>query len=83
MFENIVSFNKDIKTLFKQIDIDSMKSDMVREERRIDLSNYDDVKKNSNKIYQALSNKVMPCYGNWNDEQIKLFKKWIDQGMNE
>lgn len=69
-----ISFATDIRPLFRQKDISSMK-------RVFDLSSYDDVKNNVEAIYKRLSEGSMPCDGSWSNENVNLFKKWIDDGM--
>ena len=73
-FENTVTFKEDILPLFREKDINSMKG-------KFDLSNYDDVKNNYEKIYEKLSTKEMPCDKPWSDTMINTFKQWIDQGL--
>ncbi len=72
------SFASDIRPLFRDKDIDSMKdfSDF-------DLSQVGDVRANGANIYQRLQDKDMPCDKPWSDEQIALFKSWMDSGMAE
>lgn len=69
-----LSYAEDIRPLFRPKDINAMK-------RVFDLSSYDDVKKNAEAIYGRLSAGSMPCDGPWPEENVKLFKKWIDEGM--
>jgi hypothetical protein len=47
----------------------------------LDLSSYEDVRKQAGVIYSLLENGSMPCDGPWPEEQTKLFKRWIDEGM--
>jgi hypothetical protein len=71
-----VSFANDIRPLFRDKDIDSMKdfSDF-------DLSQASDVRANAADIYQRLLDKDMPCDAPWSDANIALFKAWMDSGM--
>lgn len=77
-----VSFAKDIRPLFTDVDIDHMKD-------YFDLSNYDDVKTNAQNILGRLRAKgprVMPPppprgNGPWSPEKISLFAAWIDGGF--
>ena len=32
-------------------------------------------------ILARLEDKSMPCDGPWPEEQIKLFKRWVEEGM--
>ena len=70
------TFNKDIKQLFRPIDIDAMKW-------KFDLSNYDDVKKYSQDILRVVETGDMPCDAPWSKGKIGLFKFWIKSGMLE
>ena len=71
-----VSFSGDIRPLFRDSpDVDGMK------EYGLDLSSYEDVRKQASVIYSLLENGSMPCDGPWPEEQTKLFKRWIDEGM--
>lgn len=74
----IPSFKKDIRPLFRPVDINSM-------EWLFDLSKYKDVKDNHIAIYNSVKNKSMPCdaTGSWSNNKIGLFKRWIDTGMQE
>ncbi len=69
------SFATDILPLFRPSDIKAMKPE------GIDLSSYAVVKKRAKDIYRKLSAKGMPCDGPWSKENIRKFKKWMDDGM--
>jgi hypothetical protein len=72
----VVSFANDIRPLFRDSpDIDSMKG------YGLDLSSYEDVKAQAGAIHASLEGGSMPCDGAWPEEQIGLFKKWMDDGM--
>jgi hypothetical protein len=45
-----------------------------------DLSNYDQVRANAAAIYAQLSGGTMPCDGAWPEDQVALFKQWMDAG---
>jgi hypothetical protein len=47
---------------------------------KFDLSSYDDVRANSDRILRRLSNGSMPCDGAWPAERVELFRKWVDAG---
>ena len=71
-----VSFADDIRPMFRDSpDVDGMK------EYGLDLSSYEDVRKHAGVIYSLLENGSMPCDGPWPEEQTKLFKRWMDEGM--
>ena len=68
------SFERDIRPLFRPKDIESMSA-------AFDLSSYEDVRSNADRIYQRLANGSMPCDGAWpHPEQVERFRGWIDAG---
>lgn len=68
-----VSFEGDIRPLFRQRDVDSMA-------RFFDLTSYDAVKSHADRILGRLSQGSMPCDGAWPAERVALFQRWIDGG---
>ena len=66
-----VSFEADIKPLFRERDQRSMVS-------HFDLWAYDDVKANAAAILEAVSSGSMPCDGEWPAENVSKFKAWVD-----
>jgi hypothetical protein len=68
-----ISFEQDIKPLFREHDRESMK-------RAFDLWSHDDVARNSDAILARLREGTMPCDGAWPDEQIALVERWVDAG---
>jgi hypothetical protein len=68
-----ISFAKDIRPLFRAKDVNSMK-------KVFDLSSYDDVLKFSDAILGKLAAGAMPCDGAWPEEQVALFRQWIEDG---
>lgn len=71
-----LGFASDIRPLFRDSpDVDTMKR------MGLDLSSYDDVKANATGIYSKLEDGTMPCDGSWPKEQVALFKRWMDDGM--
>jgi hypothetical protein len=66
-------FDRHIKQLFRARDRSSMRF-------AFDLWSYDDVAQHADAIYQRLDNGTMPCDGRWPDEQIRVFRRWIDEG---
>jgi len=70
-----LSFETDIRPLFRQYDIDEMV-----DISGFDLSDYSDVKKRAKLIYTRLADGSMPCDNPWTEEKIALFKNWMDQG---
>ncbi len=73
-----VSFGRDIRPLFRDKDIDSMK-----DFGDFDLSKVSDVRANAANIYQRLLDKDMPCDAPWSDQNIARFKLWMDSGMTD
>jgi hypothetical protein len=75
----IVSFDRDIKPLFSEIDIDHMSG-------HFDLSKFEDVRDNSQSILSHLKSTgihMMPpasAGGPWSADKISLFEKWISDG---
>jgi hypothetical protein len=67
------SFDRDIRPLFRQHDVDAM-------DWAFDLSSYDGVKENAEDIYTRLANGTMPCDGAWPADRVGLFRTWIDAG---
>lgn len=71
-----LSFATDIRPLFRDTpDVDSMKR------MGLDLTSYDDVKTQAVAIHSRLDDGSMPCDGPWPDEQVSLFRRWMDEGM--
>jgi hypothetical protein len=68
-----ISFEQDIKPLFREHDRESMK-------RAFDLWSHDDVARNRDAILARLREGTMPCDGAWPDEQVAFFQRWVDAG---
>jgi hypothetical protein len=68
-----ISYDKDIKPLFRERDRESMSS-------QFDLWSYDDVARTSDPILERLRNGSMPCDGAWPDERVALFEDWVAAG---
>jgi len=72
-----LSFATDIRPLFRdEPDIEAMKR------MGLDLSDYEEVKAKAADIYSTLEDGSMPCDGPWPKDQVALFKRWMDDGMN-
>jgi hypothetical protein len=71
-----VTFDSDIKPLFRGKDRDSML-------RAFDLWSYSDVQTHADAIVDRLKNGSMPCDGPWPAERIQLFERWIENGKPE
>ena len=76
MSDESISFQKDIKPLFREQDIEAMKS-------RFDLSKYEEVKEQADKIYPRLKDGSMPSDGQWPRQDLDKFKTWMDTGYLE
>jgi len=68
-----ISFEQQIKPLFREGDRQSMKW-------AFDLWSHDDVARNSDAIPERLREGTMPCDRAWSDEQIAFFQAWVDSG---
>jgi len=68
------SFAKDIRPLFRDKDINSMK-------KAFDLSSYDEVRSHADAIFGRLSAGSMPCDGPWAQDKVDLLRRWIDEGL--
>ncbi len=71
-----LSYNADIRPLFRDSDIDSM-----RDISAFDLGKLEDVRSHSADIYARLVQGDMPCDAPWPEEQTARFKQWMDEGM--
>ena len=69
-------FERDIKTLFRQKDRDSMRF-------AFDLWSFADVSKHADAISRRVDDGTMPCDGAWSAEQAATFSRWIDAGKPE
>jgi hypothetical protein len=75
--EGALSFEKDIRPMFTDVDVAHMKP------AGIDLSSYADVKASADAIYEVVSDGSMPPPGTgetWSAEMCERFKRWHDQG---
>ena len=71
-----VSFAHAIRLLFRDSpDVDPMK------EYGLDLSWYEEVKAQAEKIYAWIEDGSMPCDEPWPEERLVLFKRWMEKGM--
>jgi NADPH-dependent 2,4-dienoyl-CoA reductase/sulfur reductase-like enzyme len=74
--EVTISFEDDIRPLFRESDIKEM-----IEISGFDLSDYDDVRERADGIYARLADGTMPCDQAWPDEQVEKFKRWMESGF--
>jgi len=68
-----VSFETDVKPLFRERDRGSMQS-------HFDLWSYDDVSQHADAILDRLEAGTMPCDGAWPKAQVDLFRRWTEAG---
>jgi hypothetical protein len=68
-----LSFERDIKPLFRAKDRDSML-------RAFDLFDYADVVEHADAIIGSLRSGRMPCDGAWPAGQLDKLQQWIDMG---
>jgi hypothetical protein len=68
-----LSFERDIKPLFRAKDRDAML-------QAFDLFDYGDVVENADAIAGSLRSGQMPCDGAWPAGQADMLQQWIDQG---
>jgi hypothetical protein len=69
-----LSFERDIKPLFRTKDRDSMQA-------AFDLFDYADVVEHADAIVGALRAGQMPCDGAWPESQVEKLQQWIEEGM--
>jgi hypothetical protein len=69
-----LSFDHDVKPLFRQRDRGSMLASF-------DLWQRDDVAENADAILKRLEDGSMPCDGAWPAERVDVFRRWVDAGM--
>jgi hypothetical protein len=70
----VPSFARDIRPLFREDDREAMQF-------AFDLWNYQDVCDHAEDILERLTDGSMPCDGEWPEEQITLFRRWVEAGM--
>ena len=68
-----VSFESDVKPLFRERDRQSMQS-------HFDLWSHDDVSRHADAILGRLRDGTMPCDGSWPQGQVDLFQRWAESG---
>ena len=68
-----VSFEIDVKPLFRERDRSSM-------EFAFDLWSADDVSEHADAILDRLKAGTMPCDGAWPKAQVDLFDRWVTGG---
>jgi hypothetical protein len=71
-----LSFESDLKPLFRERDRTTM-----LQVAKFDLWERDDVAEHSQAILGRLEDGSMPCDQAWSEDQIALFRRWVDSGM--
>ena len=71
-----VLYTAQIKPLFRPKDRQSMQF-------AFDLWSYQDVKSHASGILERLQEGSMPCDDPWPQEQVELFQRWVQSGMQE
>jgi hypothetical protein len=69
----VVSFERDIKPLFRERDRGAMLS-------HFDLWSYDDVSANADAILSVLESGSMPCDAPWDADRVDTFRRWSSEG---
>ena len=69
-----MSFEQHIRPLFRTEDVEAMSF-------AFDLSSYEEVCEHAEEIHGRLSEGTMPCDAPWPEEDVELFRAWIDAGM--
>ena len=73
MSETALSFERDIKPLFRD-------SDRAAMSKAFDLWSAADVAAHGDAIAARLRNGSMPCDGPWPAGQVEIFTRWLDGG---
>jgi hypothetical protein len=71
-----VSFETDVKPLFREGDRTSMLS-------AFDLWSYADVSEHADAILRAVATGAMPCDSEWPPEQVAVIRRWLEAGKPE
>jgi hypothetical protein len=69
-----VSFERDIRPLFRDTDVESMSG-------HFDLSSYEDVRDHADAIHAQLAAGSMPCDGPWPQEDVERFAQWMQADL--
>jgi hypothetical protein len=69
-----LSFERDIRPLFRDKDVESMS-------RAFDLSSYEDVREHAEAIHARLEEGSMPCDGAWPAADVERFAQWMEAGL--
>ena len=76
-----VSFSKDIRPMFREVDIDHMKVHGVLLDDYRYMSDAANNYRNAQAVQASLAGQTMPPGGPfWTEEQLALFDKWRNEG---
>ena len=76
-----VSFAKDIRPMFRQIDIEHMKKGNVLLDDYAYMSDPANNHGNAQSVEDSLTDQSMPPGGPyWNDQQLTLYRQWRSDG---
>jgi len=70
------SFERDVRPLFRERDRGTMLG-----VAKFDLWKRGDVAEHSQDILKRLEDGSMPCDQAWPDEQVAVFRRWVETGM--
>ena len=70
------SFERDVRPLFRERDRGAMLS-----VAKFDLWKREDVAEHSQGILERLEDGSMPCDQTWPDDQVAVFRRWVEAGM--
>ena len=77
-----VSFEKDIRPLFRQIDIDHMNKHKILLDNYEYMSDPSNDHRNAQAVEDTLKNQSMPPGGPyWSNEQLNLYRQWKSDGF--
>ena len=71
-----MSFERDVRPLFRERDRGAMLG-----VAKFDLWKQEDVAEHSQDILKRLEDGSMPCDQAWPEEQVAVFRRWVDAGM--
>lgn len=73
-----LSFEQDVKPLFRERD-----RSIMLNVAKFDLWEREDVSEHSDAILARLEDGSMPCDQAWPDDQVAIFRRWVDAGKPE
>jgi hypothetical protein len=70
----MTSFTTEVAPLFREKDVTAMAF-------MFDLRDYDAVRDNADDILAAVADGSMPCDESWSQDQVAVFRSWVDEGF--